>query len=75
MGPSDDFHLGYRTKEEAEPWKKNDQVPRLAAMVEPVARQRIEIEVEAEIKEAFQFAENSPFPDVSELYTDVFKEN
>jgi TPP-dependent pyruvate/acetoin dehydrogenase alpha subunit len=75
VGPSDDFHLGYRTKEEAEPWKKNDQVPRLAAMVEPATRQRIEAEVEAEIKEAFEFAENSPFPNVSELYTDVFKEN
>ena len=75
VGPSDDFHLGYRTKEEAEPWKKNDQVPRLAAMVEPATRQRIEAEVEAEIKEAFEFAENSPFPAVSELHTDVFKEN
>ena len=30
--------------------------------------------VEEEIKEAFAFAEESPFPDASELYTDVFRE-
>jgi TPP-dependent pyruvate/acetoin dehydrogenase alpha subunit len=37
-------------------------------------RIRIENEVEAEIKEAFEFAESSPFPEGAELYTDVFKE-
>jgi TPP-dependent pyruvate/acetoin dehydrogenase alpha subunit len=75
VGPNDDFHLGYRTKEEAEPWKKNDQVTRLAAMVEPARRAQIESEVEAEIAEAFAFAEASPFPGPEELLTDAFKEN
>ena len=37
-------------------------------------RQRIEAEVEAEIREAFAFAEESPFPSDEELYTDVWKE-
>ena len=36
-------------------------------------RQRIEREVEAEIQAAFAFAEDSPFPEESELFTDVFK--
>jgi TPP-dependent pyruvate/acetoin dehydrogenase alpha subunit len=74
VGPSDDFDMGYRTKEEAEPWKKNDQVARMAARINPARRCEIEREVDAEIWEAFEFAEKSPFPDVSELYTDVFKE-
>lgn len=75
VGPNEDYQLGYRTKEEAEPWKKNDQVPRLGAMLTPDVRQRIEREVEEEIAEAFRFAEESPFPDPAELWTDVFKEN
>jgi TPP-dependent pyruvate/acetoin dehydrogenase alpha subunit len=73
VGPHDDFHLGYRTKEEAEPWFKNDQVKRLAEMLDAEQRERIEREVEAELQAAFAFAEESPFPDGAELFTDVFK--
>ena len=73
VGPNEDFHLGYRTKEEAEPWIKNDQVKRIAGMLDAEVRKQIEQEIEAEIKSAFAFAEESPFPDDSELYTDVFK--
>jgi len=72
VGPNDDFHLGYRTREEAEPWFKNDQVKHLAEMIDPRQRERIEQEVEAEIQAAFAFAEESPFPDSAELFTDVF---
>lgn len=75
VGPNDDFHLGYRSPEEAAPWKKNDQVPRMAALIEPATRQRIETQVEQEIRDAFDFAERSPFPDVRELYTDLYKES
>lgn len=75
VGPNEDYQLGYRTLDEAEPWMKNDQLKRLAGMIAPEVRQRIETEVEAEIKEAFEFAESSPFPVEAELYTDVFKEN
>ncbi|MEG4277554.1 thiamine pyrophosphate-dependent dehydrogenase E1 component subunit alpha [Microcoleus sp. MON1_C1] len=74
VGPNEDYHLGYRTKEEAEPWIKNDQLKRLAELVESEERQKIEDEVEAEIKAAFEFAEASPFPKYPELFTDVFKE-
>jgi len=75
VGPNEDYHLGYRTKEEAEPWIKNDQVKRLADLVELEERQKIEAEVEAEIKSAFEFAEASPFPEAPELFKDVFKES
>lgn len=72
VGPNDDFHLGHRTREEAEPWIQNDQVGRLAELLDPRRRQQIEMEVEAEIQDAFAFAEESPFPDPYELYTDVY---
>lgn len=75
VGPNEDFHLGYRTREEAEPWIRNDQVKRMRAMLEPGQCERIEWEVEEDIRAAFAFAEESPFPDGAELCTDVFKED
>ena len=74
VGPGDDFHLGYRTEEEAAPWKARDQVARLAAMLDPAVRSRVEAEVEAGIADAIEFAEASPFPDEMDLYADVVKE-
>ncbi|MHB8731906.1 MAG: thiamine pyrophosphate-dependent dehydrogenase E1 component subunit alpha [bacterium] len=72
VGPNEDFNAGYRSRSEAEPWFANDQVARLAAMVPAVEREAIEEEVLAEIRDAFDFAERSPFPEAEELYTDVF---
>lgn len=74
VGPNEDFSLGYRTREEAESWIQNDQVERIGKMLETEQQTKIEKEVEEEIREAFAFAEKSPFPEASELYTDVFKE-
>jgi len=74
VGPNEDFSLGYRTREEAESWIQNDQVERIGKMLETEQQTKIEKEVEEEIREAFAFAEESPFPEASELYTDVFKE-
>lgn len=72
VGPNDDFHLGYRSREEAEPWVRGDQVAKLAALVGGAERGRIETQVDAEIREAFEFAEASPFPPPEELSADVF---
>ena len=74
VGPNEDFSLGYRTREEAESWIQNDQVESIGKMLETEQQTKIEKEVEEEIREAFAFAEESPFPEASELYTDVFKE-
>ncbi len=74
VGPNEDFHLGYRTKAETDVWVKNDQIKKLANLIDKRERQKIEEEVEREIKEAFEFAESSPFPDNAQLFTDVFKE-
>jgi len=73
VGPNDDFHLGYRTQQEAESWLKNDAVRQLAALVDPEERRRIEEQVESEIQAAFSFADESRFPGSNELSTDVFE--
>lgn len=74
VGPDEDFHLGYRTREEAKTWIDSDQVERIGKMLEAEQREEIEQKVESELMEAFAFAERSQFPDPSELYTDIFKE-
>jgi len=73
VGPGDDYKLGYRAADELRPWVENDQVPRLAALVDEARRRHIEFEVEAEIIAAFAFAEAGPWPAEEELYTDVFQ--
>jgi TPP-dependent pyruvate/acetoin dehydrogenase alpha subunit len=74
VGPNEDYQLGYRTREDAEPWIKNDQVKRVSGLLETAVRQKIESEVNAEIEAAFAYAEESPFPAADELYQDVFKD-
>jgi TPP-dependent pyruvate/acetoin dehydrogenase alpha subunit len=74
VGPNDDFQVGYRPKTEADPWFKKDQVKVIGDRLEASVRQEIERGVEAEIREAIGFAEESPFPEPGELYSDVFKE-
>ncbi len=72
VGPGEDFNFGYRSIKEAEKWLKKDAIKKAAKSLNTSIRKRIEAEVEREIKEAFEFAENSPFPDNAELYKDVF---
>ena len=74
VGPGEDFGI-YRSRSEAEPWMENDQVKVIGNTLPWDVRQQIENEVETEIREAFEFAEQSPFPDPAELYTDVLKED
>lgn len=74
VGPNEDYHHGYRSPAEAERWLANDQVKRLSARLAPDRRGAIEVDVEGEIREAFDFAESSPFPEPAELYRDLFAE-
>lgn len=71
VGPNDDFQMGYRSREEAEPWILNDPIHSLGDRLKPDRRKKIEEEVEDELREAFVFAERSPFPEPAELFTDV----
>jgi TPP-dependent pyruvate/acetoin dehydrogenase alpha subunit len=75
VGPSEDYHLGFRTREEAAPWMENDQVARIAALLPTERRTEIEREIEERVKDAFARADASPFPDEAELFTDVFRES
>jgi len=72
VGPGDDFHLGYRTPEEMQPWIDDDQLVRAEKEIDADVVSTIKTEVETEVTEAFEFAEESPFPDASELHAHVY---
>lgn len=74
VGPGDDFNLGYRDEKEMEFWKKNDQLLKLKQSLSPGEVEKIEMETENEIKEAFVYAEESSYPSKNALFTDLFKE-
>lgn len=71
VGPGEDYHLGYRTKEDAATWIENDQVGRVGMRLDESTRAQIEASVDKEIADAFLFAEQSAFPDPAELWTDM----
>jgi TPP-dependent pyruvate/acetoin dehydrogenase alpha subunit len=75
VGPGGDYHLGFRSKDEAAPWIENDQVRRLEKLLNSCTVARIQREVEAEIAAAFAFAEKSPWPEPEELLRDVVMED
>jgi len=72
VGPRDDHSDNYRDLNEYRRWKENDQIARLAAMLDDATRQRIDDEITAEIKAAEDFAEKSPYPAAEELYRNVY---
>ena len=69
---------GYRTREEVERERKNDPIPKLAKYIKSRKLatdedfEKIAEDVENEVAEAIKFADESPWPDPSELYTDVY---
>ncbi len=72
VGPGEDYDSGYRTADELAPWRDNDQVGRVAEMIDPGQRQNIEAAVEYRLKKAVEFAESSPFPGPENLQVDVY---
>ena len=71
-------HVGdpatYRDKKELEAWKAKDPIKNLLKLelIDEREINEIEEKVENEIKEAVKFAEDSPYPEIEEAYTDVF---
>lgn len=71
-------HVGdpgeYRDPEELAAWKAHEPLAVLKekALLTEEEIAKIEAEVDQEIKEACKFAEESPYPDESEAYEDVF---
>jgi pyruvate dehydrogenase E1 component alpha subunit len=72
VGPNEDFDQGYRARDDANPWMKEDQVARLARMLSDDRRAAIDADIEREIDDAVAFAETSPFPAIDQLYSNVF---
>ncbi len=70
----------YRTKEEVEEYKKLDPIETTASTIlkKKCATQKeldeISARIDKEIDECVEFAENSPLPDDSELYKDIYAE-
>lgn len=68
----------YRTKEEVDSWKAKDPVKRYRAYLieNEIATEEelaaIEAQVIKEVEEGVKFAEESPFPDMSVAFEDVF---
>lgn len=75
VGPGKDYQLGYRSEAECEVRIANDPVIKLAAELPVRTQWRIKNEIEAEVADAFRFAESSDFPDASELMTDIYQES
>ncbi len=68
----------YRSREEIEEWRKRDPIlifkdklMRMGVATEELLNQ-IRTKAVSEVEEAVKFAEESPFPEPSEAYTDVF---
>jgi len=74
----------YKEKEEQEAWLKKDPIPRLEKYIvengvsDEAGLKKVQDEVAAMVKEAVDFADNSPMPDLSaavqDVYTDIIEE-
>ena len=72
VGPGSDLSLQYRSQMELDQWRDKDQITRLAGILPPPERARIDADIESEIRDAFAFAEASPFPPDNALFENVF---
>lgn len=74
-GPNYDNNIGYRSEDEFEEWKKKDPILRLRNKLnigEAENNKMVET-IKSEINEAFEFAENSAFPDENTMYNYIYK--
>ncbi len=66
----------YRKKDEVEQWKSKDPLDRLAAQFPKILTadliKEMDEKIKDEVQDSIQFAEESPYPDPSELYTDIY---
>ena len=76
-GPNIDDNLNYRNKKEIKKWKKKDGYENLKKFLirnnEEKFIKKIEEQNQKKILEAFLFAENSKFPNKSDLSNGVYK--
>lgn len=73
VGPTQDLNEQYRNKNEYEYWLERDPITNLEKKLPASTVKRIRDEVEKEIQESVDFAENATFPNThAELYTNVY---
>ena len=70
----------YRTKEEVEGYKMRDPIEQVKKSIldNGIATEEdllaIDAQIKARVEDSVKFAEESPYPDPSEIYTDVYVE-
>jgi pyruvate dehydrogenase E1 component alpha subunit len=70
----------YRTKEEVEEYKRQDPIELVLSTckengwIDDKGVEEMEAKIDAIVNESVKFAEESPFPDASELYNDIYAE-
>jgi len=70
----------YRTKEEVESYKQRDPLEKVKETIlknkfaDEAWFEQVEAKIEAEVADAVEFSEQSPFPDPEEIYMDVYSE-
>jgi TPP-dependent pyruvate/acetoin dehydrogenase alpha subunit len=72
VGPGEDLEAEYRDNAELARWKAADQVEAVGDMLGAAERRRLDAEIEAEIAEAFAFADAAAFPGPDELHEHIF---
>jgi pyruvate dehydrogenase E1 component alpha subunit len=71
----------YRSKEEVEEYKEKDPLTQVLKVIQEnnyateAEIEAINEKVRAEVEDCVQFAEESPYPDVSEMYKDIYVED
>ena len=71
-GPNYDNDIGYRTEEEFLEWQKRDPIKNILKKIDKKIVQNLREKIDKEIDEAFNFAEQSPFPDYKDHKLDFY---
>jgi pyruvate dehydrogenase E1 component alpha subunit len=72
VGINEDFHRGYRSKDEFEEWNKIDPVKLMRDNISVDEAEAIEQDIYTQVECSISLAKRSPFADNTELYKDVF---
>jgi TPP-dependent pyruvate/acetoin dehydrogenase alpha subunit len=78
VGPTFDYHVGFRSKEDVEEGMKSCPIESLekkllsTGAMTAADKGRLEDEIKRELAAAFKFAADSPFPQTSEIFNDIY---
>lgn len=79
VGPNWDYHVGLRSEKQVDEWKRNCPIKAFRGfllkqnILSDSEVKKISEHVDKEIEEAVAFAEDSPYPNPSEVTEDVYK--